>query len=44
MGRQSVEKRAWPIKKSLKSQKFQKINPVEVGKMNLMGCSLAHMY
>jgi len=43
-GRQSVEKRAWPIKKSPKSQKLKKIKVVEVGNIYLTGCQVANRY
>ena len=41
-GRQTGEKRAWPIKKSAKSRKLKKLKVVEVGNMYLTGCSLAN--
>ena len=43
-GRQSVEKRAFSMKKSLKSQNIQKFKGFDVGYMYQTGSALAHRY
>ena len=41
-GRQTVEKRAFSMKKSPKSRKLKKFKVVEVGNMYLTGCQVAN--
>ena len=44
LGRQTVEKRAWPLKKKSKKSKKSKIKVGEVGNMSLMVCTVANRY